>query len=111
MPTLKGECSLDFGCPPDEFEVFCNENKDRTVVVYANTSVQVKALSDWVVTSRIALPIVEQIAAKGEKILWAPDKYLGRLHPEVNRRGHVVVERRVRGARRVQIPGSQALRT
>jgi quinolinate synthase len=77
MPTLKAECSLDLGCPPDEFEAFCNQNKDRTVVVYANTSAKVKALSDWVVTSSIALPIVEHLAAKGEKILWAPDKYLG----------------------------------
>ena len=39
---------------------------------------QVKALSDWVVTSSIALPIIEHLAAKGEKILWAPDKHLGR---------------------------------
>jgi quinolinate synthase len=78
MPTLKAECSLDLGCPPDEFEAFCNENKDRTVVVYANTSAKVKALSDWVVTSSIGLAIVEHLAAKGEKILWAPDKYLGR---------------------------------
>jgi len=78
MPTLKAECSLDLGCPPDEFEAFCNENKDRTVVVYANTSARVKALSDWVVTSSIGLSIVEHLAAKGEKILWAPDKYLGR---------------------------------
>jgi quinolinate synthase len=77
MPTLKAECSLDLGCPPDEFEAFCNENKDRTVVVYANTSAKVKALSDWVVTSSIGLAIVEHLAAKGEKILWAPDKYLG----------------------------------
>jgi quinolinate synthase len=77
MPTLKAECSLDLGCPPDEFEAFCNEHKDRTVVVYANTSARVKALSDWVVTSSIALPIVEHLAARGEKILWAPDRYLG----------------------------------
>ena len=77
MPTLKAECSLDLGCPPDEFEAFCKAQQDRTVVVYANTSARVKALSDWVVTSSIALPIVEHLAAKGEKVLWAPDKYLG----------------------------------
>jgi quinolinate synthase len=77
MPTLKAECSLDLGCPPDEFETFCNEHKERTVVVYANTSARVKALSDWVVTSSIALPIVEHLAGRGEKILWAPDRYLG----------------------------------
>ncbi|MEM6709982.1 MAG: quinolinate synthase NadA [Pseudomonadota bacterium] len=77
MPTLEAECSLDIGCPPDEFEAFCKEHSDRTVVVYANTSVRVKALSDWVVTSSVALPIVEHLSAQGQKILWAPDKHLG----------------------------------
>ena len=77
MPTLKAECSLDLGCPPDDFRAFCEANPDRTVVVYANTSVAVKALSDWVVTSSVGLAIVEHLAAKGEKILWAPDKHLG----------------------------------
>ncbi|MDX1513107.1 MAG: quinolinate synthase, partial [Gammaproteobacteria bacterium] len=65
------------GCPPDEFQAFCEANPERTVVVYANTSAQVKAMSDWVVTSSVALPIVEMLDARGEKILWAPDRYLG----------------------------------
>ena len=77
MPTLKAECSLDIGCPPEEFRAFCDANPDRTVVVYANTSVAVKAMSDWVVTSSVGLKIVEYLAARGEKILWAPDKHLG----------------------------------
>ncbi|MEM7078129.1 MAG: quinolinate synthase NadA [Pseudomonadota bacterium] len=77
MPTLEAECSLDLGCPPDEFEAFCNAHPDRTVVVYANTSAKVKALSDWVVTSSCALEIVTHLKDRGEKILWAPDKHLG----------------------------------
>ncbi len=77
MPTLAAECSLDLGCPPDEFEAFIRQHPDRTVVVYANTSAAVKAMSDWVVTSSVALPIVEHLRARGEKVLWAPDKYLG----------------------------------
>lgn len=77
MPTLEAECSLDLGCPPDEFQAFCEANPDRTVVVYANTSVAVKALADWVVTSSVGLAIVEHLTRRGEKILWAPDKHLG----------------------------------
>ena len=78
MPTLEAECSLDLGCPPDAFAEFTAQHPDRTVVVYANTSARVKALADWVVTSSCALDIVSSLKAKGEKILWAPDKHLGR---------------------------------
>ncbi len=77
MPTLEATCSLDIGCPADEFAAFCDQHPDRTVVVYANTSAAVKARADWVVTSSIALPIVEHLDALGEKILWAPDRHLG----------------------------------
>ena len=44
---------------------------------YANTSAAVKARSDWVVTSSIALEVAEYLMDEDEKILWAPDKYLG----------------------------------
>jgi quinolinate synthase len=77
MPDLKAECSLDLGCPADEFAALCDEHPDRTVVVYANTSAEVKARADWTVTSSIALPIVKHLKDKGEKILWAPDRHLG----------------------------------
>jgi len=77
MPTLDATCSLDIGCPADEFSDFCDQHSDRTVVVYANTSAAVKARADWVVTSSIAVDVVDYLDAKGEKILWAPDKHLG----------------------------------
>jgi quinolinate synthase len=77
MPDLGATCSLDEGCPYELFSAFCDRHPDHTVVVYANTSAQVKARSDWVVTSGIALPIVKHLFEKGEKILWAPDKHLG----------------------------------
>ena len=77
MPDLDATCSLDLGCPPDEFAAFCDANPDRTVVVYANTSAAVKARADWMVTSSCALAIVRELADRGERLLWAPDRHLG----------------------------------
>ncbi|WP_420591751.1 quinolinate synthase NadA [Bacterioplanoides sp.] len=77
MPTLEATCSLDIGCPVEEFSQFCDQHPDRTVVVYANTSAAVKARADWVVTSSIALDIVTRLKEQGEKLIWAPDKHLG----------------------------------
>jgi quinolinate synthase len=77
MPDLEAECSLDLGCPADEFAAFCDQHPDRTVVVYANTSAAVKARADWMVTSSIALPVVKHLKEQGKKILWAPDRHLG----------------------------------
>jgi quinolinate synthase len=77
MPDLDATCSLDLGCPSEEFARFCDLHPDRTVVVYANTSAAVKARADWMVTSSIALDIVSHLHAKGEKLIWAPDRHLG----------------------------------
>jgi len=77
MPDLAATCSLDEGCPADTFADFCDRHPDRTVVVYANTSAQVKARADWMVTSRIALPVTRHLHRQRKKLLWAPDKHLG----------------------------------
>lgn len=82
MPDLEADCSLDIGCPPAEFSHFCDAHPDRTVVVYANTSAAVKARADWMVTSSSALDVIRALDERGEKILWAPDKYLGRYVEE-----------------------------
>lgn len=78
MPTLEATCSLDIGCPIETFSEFCDQNPEHKVVVYANTSADVKARADWVVTSAIAVDVVEHLLDQGEKIIWAPDKHLGR---------------------------------
>lgn len=78
MPTLAAECSLDLGCPEEDFIRFCDQHPDRTVVVYANTSAAVKARADWVVTSSIAVELIDHLDSLGEKIIWAPDRHLGR---------------------------------
>lgn len=78
MPDLEAECSLDLGCPVDEFSAFCDAHPDRTVVVYANTSAAVKARADWVVTSSVGIDIVRHLHEQGEKIIWGPDRHLGK---------------------------------
>ena len=83
MPTLEAECSLDLGCPIEEFTEFCDQHPDRTVVVYANTSAAVKARADYVVTSSIGVSLIDHLDAEGHKILWAPDRHLGRYIQQV----------------------------
>jgi quinolinate synthase len=82
MPDLEATCSLDIGCPAEPFARFCDAHPDRTVVVYANTSAAVKARADWMVTSSCAVPIVAHLKERGEKVLWAPDRHLGRYVQE-----------------------------
>lgn len=82
MPDLDATCSLDLGCPPEDFAAFCDAHPDRQVVVYANTSAAVKARADWMVTSSCALAIVRHLKEQGQKILWAPDRHLGRYIQE-----------------------------
>jgi len=77
MPALEATCSLDLGCPVEEFSAFCDAHPDHTVVVYANTSAAVKARADWIVTSSIALDVVDHLDSDGQKLIWGPDRHLG----------------------------------
>ena len=71
-------CSSDLlWCTVDSVSEFCSRYPDHQVVVYANTSAAVKAMSDWVVTSAIALDVVEHLTEQGKPVIWAPDKHLG----------------------------------
>ena len=77
MPDIQATCSLDLGCPTDDFSKFCDENPERCVVVYANTSAAVKARADWTVTSSCAINIVKHLTKEQVPIIFAPDKHLG----------------------------------
>ncbi len=83
MPTLEATCSLDLSCPADRFSEFCKQHSDRVIVVYANTSAAVKAQADWVVTSSIAARVITKLMDEDKKILWAPDRYLGRYLQQI----------------------------
>ncbi len=77
MPDLSAECSLDLCCKASELKRVKAEHPNATVVAYANTSAEVKALSDWIVTSSLAVELADYLKGRGEEILWLPDRHLG----------------------------------
>jgi len=76
LPDLEAGCSLADSCPAPEFEKFVKEHPDHTVVSYVNTSAEVKALSDVLVTSGNARKIIDSFPPE-EKIIFGPDRNLG----------------------------------
>jgi quinolinate synthase len=77
LPDLDAGCSLASGCPADRFIAWRQRHPDAVAVTYINCTAEVKAASDYIVTSSNAEKIVRQIPADKE-ILFAPDKNLGR---------------------------------
>lgn len=76
VPDNAAGCSLADSCPAADFEAFVKAHPDHTVISYVNTSVEVKALSDVLVTSGNARKIVESFPADA-KLIFGPDRNLG----------------------------------
>lgn len=77
LPDMKAGCSLADACPADKFYEFKQKYPDHIVVTYINCSAEIKALSDIVCTSANAQKIIESLP-KEQKIIFAPDKNLGK---------------------------------
>ncbi|WP_446684742.1 quinolinate synthase NadA [Cyanobacterium sp. IPPAS B-1200] len=77
LPDLEAGCSLADSCPPDAFAKFKAQHPDHIVISYINCTAEIKALSDIICTSSNAVSIVNQIPPE-QKIIFAPDKNLGR---------------------------------
>lgn len=77
LPDLDAGCSLADSCPPAEFKKFVEAHPDHKVVTYVNCTAEVKALSDIVCTSSNAVDIINSFP-KDQKIIFAPDKNLGK---------------------------------
>lgn len=77
MPDMTAECSLDLCCKGSELQRMKDAHPNATVVAYANTSAEVKAMSDWIVTSSTAVELGTYLKGRGEEILWVPDRHLG----------------------------------
>lgn len=76
LPDLNAGCSLADSCNPIDFKAFVDKHSDHTVISYVNTSAEIKALTDVVVTSTNAKLIVDSFPAN-EKLIFGPDRNLG----------------------------------
>ena len=77
VPDLKAGCSLSDSCPPDEFKKYIESHPGHNIVTYINCSAEIKSLSTIVCTSSNAKKVINSIP-KNEKIIFAPDKNLGK---------------------------------
>lgn len=89
LPDLDAGCSLSDGCEYDDFRKFKEQYPDHEVVMYINCSAEVKSISDYIVTSSNAVKIVNSIP-KDRKIIFAPDRNLGRYIQKVTGREMVL---------------------
>lgn len=76
-PDPNAGCSLADGCPVEQFKAWKTRHPGSVAVSYINCSAEVKAESDYICTSSNAEKIVNAIS-KDQRILFAPDRNLGR---------------------------------
>ena len=76
LPDKNAGCSLADSAPPQKFKAWVDSHPDHTVITYINCSAEVGAASDIICTSSNAEKIINSLP-KDEKIIFAPDKYLG----------------------------------
>jgi quinolinate synthase len=76
VPDKDASCSLVEGCPVEPIREYRLRHPDHVIVSYINTSIEVKAESDILCTSRNAVQVVNSIPAE-KMVLFLPDKNLG----------------------------------
>jgi quinolinate synthase len=76
LPDLEAGCSLADSINLEQIQQWKNEHPDAVVVSYVNTTAEIKAESDYCVTSANAVQVVQAIPADKE-ILFLPDMFLG----------------------------------
>ncbi len=76
VPDKAASCSLVESCPVEPIREYRRRNPDHVIVSYINTSVEVKAESDILCTSRNAVQVVNSIPPD-KTILFLPDRNLG----------------------------------
>jgi len=89
IPDLEAGCSLADGCPAPAFKKWLADYPEHEVISYINCSAEVKALSDVICTSSNAAKIVKAMGDK--KIVFAPDRHLGRYVSKQSGRDDIVL--------------------
>ncbi len=89
LPDLEAGCSLADSCLPAEFAAFKARHPDHMVISYINCTAEIKAMSDLICTSSNAVKLVNQLPVD-QKIIFAPDRNLGRYVMEKTGRGMVL---------------------
>lgn len=76
LPDAAAGCSLEDSCPPDAYAAFKAQHPDHIAINYINSSAEVKAMSDIIVTSSNAEHIINSLP-EDQPILFGPDRHLG----------------------------------
>lgn len=109
VPDLNAGCSLADSCPAEDFAAFIAAHQDHTVISYVNTSAEVKAMTDILVTSSNALNIVSNLPAD-EKIIFGPDRNLGSYIASATGRDMVIWDGACHVHERFSVEGLMALK-
>ena len=93
IPDLDAGCSLAASIDSQQLAAWREQYPDGVVVMYVNTTAEVKALTDYCCTSANAVDVVRHIRetrGPDTEILFGPDMWLGAyVEKELGRRMHV----------------------
>ena len=81
LPDVNAGCSLADSCTPKIFDYFKSKHDNPFVMTYVNSSLEVKAMSDVIVTSSNAVEIAKKVP-KDRTLIFGPDQHLGRYVSE-----------------------------
>jgi quinolinate synthase len=93
IPDPDAGCSLADSITPDDLRAWQARHPGAVTVMYVNTTAEIKALTDWCVTSSNAVAVVEHILRErgpDTEILFGPDMFLGAyVEARIGRKLHV----------------------
>ena len=84
LPVMNADCLMAQTITKKDLQKYKDEHPDTKIITYVNTTAEIKALSDCICTSTNGLKIIEHYLDQGEKILYTPDKNLGKYAMKIS---------------------------